>query len=462
MLKVLIADDENYVIKSLITTIPWAQFEMEVAGTANDAAEAFKLVSRLSIDIVITDIQMPGFNGLELCRQLHELSPNIQIIIISGYADFAYAQKALQYGVLGYCLKPIETSDITAFLKKARLHHQKQYDLKHDDLLDSIQEGNISMVESLLKDYHLPVGRFYIGASIGTANLCQILKHCTSVRFGKDKYYYLSADPIEEDLLSKALGQRAGCGIGLLTRPSASGLIRTDMEAVKIMAYQFFIKGQSYTCNTASSSDAKTLASINKFLVQKDTGLLLRLIGELRTEPDVNIKTALKMYNFIYTHIMIPAGEQENTDNYIYNFDQLVSEFQSFQSMLQSLEALLSPGCPNMFANTESANHNFLKIMKYINKNYSSDISLKSIADNFYLNPSYVSQLFKKETGTTYSKYLVQLRIEKAKELLQNSGLSISEISEATGFNDYFYFLKTFKKMVGVSPGKYIPFHTFR
>ena len=84
-------------------------------------------------------------------------------------------------------------------------------------------------------------------------------------------------------------------------------------------------------------------------------------------------------------------------------------------------------------------------------------MSLKKIAEQFHLNPSYISQLIRSETGLTYTQYLTELRITKAKELLRTSSLTLAEISEAVGFNDYFYFIKKFKKEVGVTPGKYSP-----
>ncbi len=96
-----------------------------------------------------------------------------------------------------------------------------------------------------------------------------------------------------------------------------------------------------------------------------------------------------------------------------------------------------------------------MKIIKYLNENYEKDVSLKKLSGLFHLNSSYVSFLIKNETGLTYSQYLTELRIGKAKELLTTTDLSLAEISEAVGFNDYFYFIKKFKKVVGVTPGHF-------
>ena len=81
---------------------------------------------------------------------------------------------------------------------------------------------------------------------------------------------------------------------------------------------------------------------------------------------------------------------------------------------------------------------------------------LKRVSEELHLNASYISQLIKNETGLNYTQYITELRIEKAKELLTNTKLSLAEISEAVGFNDYFYFIKKFKREVGVTPGKFL------
>lgn len=85
--------------------------------------EALCLGRRKKADIIITDIRMPGLNGLELCEKLHEANPNIQIILISGYADFSYAQRAIQLGVLGYCLKPVDIQYLQKLLRQARTEY---------------------------------------------------------------------------------------------------------------------------------------------------------------------------------------------------------------------------------------------------------------------------------------------------------------------------------------------------
>ncbi|WP_313134672.1 helix-turn-helix transcriptional regulator [Anaerocolumna sp.] len=100
-------------------------------------------------------------------------------------------------------------------------------------------------------------------------------------------------------------------------------------------------------------------------------------------------------------------------------------------------------------------NIHYWNIIEYINENYNKDISLKTIASYSHLNPGYISQLFKKESGINFNKYLTDLRINKAKELLQERNLTIEEIATKIGYHDYFYFLKIFKKNVNKTPSEY-------
>ena len=118
MLKVVIADDEARIL-SLIRLLPdWDALGIEVAGTAGNGLEALALIERERPDILITDIRMPGCQGLELIERARRTVPDIEIIIISGYAHFEYAQTAIKLGVGDYLLKPIKKDELTATLSK--------------------------------------------------------------------------------------------------------------------------------------------------------------------------------------------------------------------------------------------------------------------------------------------------------------------------------------------------------
>jgi two-component system response regulator YesN len=108
----LIVDDEYLVAGSLSTMEEWTHRNIRVVGTASNGVEALEWIKREQIDIVITDIQMPDMDGLELLQNIYALKPDIAVIIISGYEQFDYAQVAIKYRAKGYVLKPIDTDEL--------------------------------------------------------------------------------------------------------------------------------------------------------------------------------------------------------------------------------------------------------------------------------------------------------------------------------------------------------------
>ena len=93
--------------------------------------------------------------------------------------------------------------------------------------------------------------------------------------------------------------------------------------------------------------------------------------------------------------------------------------------------------------------------MDYIEKNKTEEISLSVLAEEFHLNPQYISQLFKTEIGVGFLAYLTNIRMEQAKKLLLTTNLSIAEVSEQSGYADYRVFTKVFKKSEGITPSQY-------
>lgn len=120
MIRVVIADDEPKVCQLICSLVDWEALDMEVAGIAHNGIDALKMAQTLSPDLMISDIRMPGYDGLELLAKVKALRAEIEFIIISGYGHFEYAQNALKYGVRDYLLKPIKKAELTQTLTKMR------------------------------------------------------------------------------------------------------------------------------------------------------------------------------------------------------------------------------------------------------------------------------------------------------------------------------------------------------
>ncbi len=161
-MNVLIVDDDRFVRQGLKKLLPWADMDCTIVGEASDGAEGWQLTQKLQPDLVITDIRMPGEDGLELARKISESMSGIRIIMLSAYADFAYAQSAMKYHVSHYLLKPLTEEnlhqlsgyirDIAAELRQ----EQDYYELRYLDGSDrqriarALESGNVQTISEFL------------------------------------------------------------------------------------------------------------------------------------------------------------------------------------------------------------------------------------------------------------------------------------------------------------------------
>lgn len=130
MLKMIIADDEEKVCKLIEKLINWKELEIELVGTANNGVEVLEMIERLDPDIVITDIRMPGLDGLEVIERVTKQERQVKFVVVSGYKYFEYAYNALKFGVEDYLLKPIQKSELNQILGKicvAKTEKEKMY-----------------------------------------------------------------------------------------------------------------------------------------------------------------------------------------------------------------------------------------------------------------------------------------------------------------------------------------------
>ena len=130
MYHVLIVDDEKYIRRSIINRIDWEKCGGEVIGEAADGEEAYEMIGLYQPEVVITDIRMPGMDGLKLAEIVSREYPHIKLVLISAYNDFEYARKAIQYGVKEYLLKPVmeeEMEEVLIRLEKERKQSEKNY-----------------------------------------------------------------------------------------------------------------------------------------------------------------------------------------------------------------------------------------------------------------------------------------------------------------------------------------------
>ena len=159
MHKVLLVDDEYMITEGLKVLIPFEKWNMEVVATANDAEEALDYVKNHPVDLVITDVNMPGMNGLEMIAQMKESLPKLAFIILSGYQEFEYVKKALNLQVADYLVKPVNKVELAAILEKlSQQFDQSSHHQMEAIFQDGLSEGDLTRL--LEKE-----GTIWLGAS---------------------------------------------------------------------------------------------------------------------------------------------------------------------------------------------------------------------------------------------------------------------------------------------------------
>lgn len=146
MYSVVIADDEVWVIKNLMRIVKWESFNMEITATATDGIEALNIVTERRPDILMTDLRMPGIDGLSLIEQYKKINPNAVCVMLSGYNEFQYVQKALRIGTFDYLLKPLDPNAIEEMLLRIATNLQEQ-----SEPIFSNKEMNTEVTETVNK-----------------------------------------------------------------------------------------------------------------------------------------------------------------------------------------------------------------------------------------------------------------------------------------------------------------------
>ena len=147
MIKVVVADDEVKVCQLICNLVDWSTFDMEIVAVAHNGEEALEMVRQHEPDLLVTDIRMPGCDGLEMIARAKQLREDLDFVIISGYRHFEYAQSAIKYGVSDYLLKPIQKEELCSTLEKMRRRYQMRTEqLSNEERLRMRLQSDIPVV----------------------------------------------------------------------------------------------------------------------------------------------------------------------------------------------------------------------------------------------------------------------------------------------------------------------------
>lgn len=155
MLKILIVDDEVKICNLIEELISRSGYDCEIVGIVNESISALEFINMHEVDLLFTDIRMPGYTGLELIQNIRKVKEDIYIIIISGYGQFDYAQQAIQYGVDDYLLKPIRKNELYKAVEKIIAKKEKQVEIlnEHRNMVESIERVREENKENIFVKY---------------------------------------------------------------------------------------------------------------------------------------------------------------------------------------------------------------------------------------------------------------------------------------------------------------------
>ena len=524
MLKVVIADDEARVCSLIQMLIDWDALGLELCGTASNGLEALDLVKTRHPDILITDIRMPGCHGLELIERAKQESPQLEIVIISGYAHFEYAQSAIRHGVGDYLLKPINKQELMSTLAKLagrcrtraqlgseveqlrRSSREDQQQL-HARLLQDLLSGTAGSLtaERLREEYRLraqpglwrvallsmdyPVGKPG-GASVQmieekSAKLlhAELDGLCwaslSSFHDGQGALLLGFAQEREKEVrrsLRLVLGhleaQRAMLGgaefsIGL-SRPvqSPADLPRAVAEA-RLLLMERLTEGTGRLLETLpppSPLQRSRLLADYRQTACAPLGQLTqeglqaageRLEREALGVPHVRGAELLSLVQEA-AQSFLSHPEAADREAQLAAFAAECAHIGSAAQLFAALRAMTARQLDALLEQQRAVETRPIRQARaYVQQHYSEPITLESVCEAAGFSASYFSALFKRETGENFVKYLTRVRIDRAKELLQHTNLSVADICSRVGYNDLKHFTQTFKKETSLSPAQY-------
>lgn len=456
MIKVLLVDDEQYIREGLRQLVDWEEYGYEIIGEAGNGVDAIAILEESQVDVVFVDIRMPKMTGLELIEYVQEkLHRNIQFVILTGYADFEYARMAIRMHVKNYMLKPIQKEELSDILHKLNKEHQ---------IMQVKEQEIVSYLQAILKEFcgHgvpimeteeeisgaalLLIPEMYQKNNQTEAEFLDALQRRMSHHFSQTFQVYAgSQENSLEDIRKSFRSVRVSrCLYGL--SEDKNKVFYEDAAGRK-------------TSFEISESDIDTLLSaVRENDREKIEAAAQKVFAGIRNS-EMNLEMiSASIYHILY-RLMEMVKEFDDETNQQEIFEYIGNESFHHLVMMGRPEEITDffADYAGYFAQVRSQeNRNILdKIDAYVKEHYMEKISLRSLGEMFYINNVYLGQLYKKRYHIVFRDYLNQLRLEKAKELLEDTDTRIYRIAEETGFGKADYFINKFVQVYGITPNQY-------
>lgn len=468
MYSVVLADDERWILESLKAAIDWRGYGFEIVGQAYNGPEALQLILEKSPDAAFIDIRMPGMSGLEVIRRLHEAGLHTKCVIASGYAEFEYAKQALQFGVTEYCLKPFGEEELSHAIVRLRDQIEQAKQALSNDLFVFLQEYEapseaevIHLLQRIGLAWDKEQGMFLLAVrSAGGNQPFSEARRWLSLRIGKEKMIYLLPGSERTRVISDIRAYAAQAqGIGISQTFTRAEQIRERVDEAVIASYHRFFSENSIMQEgikqRSAELDPDVLQAILLGMERRDRRLIrhgLDAAVSCFRKGRYDMRHAFRLYNLLMS--LQYRTDPDSTERYAIGYDELLIRYSNVYDMIDQIRLSMDMQRDEGFGERDGEEL-LPQIEQYILKHYQEPLSIQEISKRFFLHPNYISQLFKKKLGVNFTKYVTDLRMKHACHLIRTTTLTIGEIAERTGYSDYFYFARTFKKHMGITPTEY-------
>ncbi|NMO97219.1 response regulator transcription factor [Paenibacillus lemnae] len=512
MIEVLIVDDEPKLREGLKSIVPWSEIGYHIADTAANGMEALEKHKQIHPGLMVVDIRMPGMDGIQLIEAIRETDPDVHLLILSGYADFDYAKRAISQGVDGYLLKPVDEEELENYLYQIR---DKILQEQTSDAIQMTSSGgererfiqklvsagtaDASGLEragqlNLLWDQYQVILLYIHGIegteAEGDAALKQMLYEkyeqngegivfSTRSCLGILQPVPVSGEPSRKELLTHLQEAVQQCGLTAVFAIGAPVRALKELPAAyrsarELISARFFYEDQLllYPDSVRFGSEHTGYSDL-AYSSGAVTDQLYYAIdaGQMETLSALVNAAAETMMQEQYTEEKMKGAFVELLTAVYGKLTRHRAELQSRTSEKEYSDHIAAVyRQPNVYALCrhsisflemlagqdvrDSRGQEMKKILDLIDRNYNENLKLESLAAVFNYNSAYLGKMFKNTTGEYFNTYLDKVRMEKAKELLKQ-GMKVYHVAEQVGYSNVDYFHSKFKKYVGTSPSNY-------
>ena len=477
MITVLIADDEKLIRAGIKKILTDGLAEEINFLEAKNGSEAYELCQNSHPDVMITDIRMPGMDGVKLMRQVSALKPKPAIIVLSGYDDFTYAKAAIENGAIAYILKPVDAEELLHSIEKALGEVKNDAQKKNEEKLRSfIREGHLS--EDIASDaaQFAKNGMYCVSMCSPLCNRydADFLTGISHYVLEQKKEYMmiLVAEDSLERIASHPSLTDSVMGISLRSN-NISELRHIRQEASIALLQSFFAPDrhgvfrfpEEHTVPDFTEIDTnydKVIANLDLINEEEVRKAVKKFLDFESLEEENHAECLYYAYNKIINGLFKRYPKFNPADTYLYlkglmieNLIQAATlkEWKTYvlDYVLYLLELLRNQqGRPAYITNA----------ITYIHQHFKEDITMATVANYVSMNYTWFSEKFKEQMGVNFNDYLKRYRMEQAKHLLEKGTYKVYEVAEKTGFKDVKHFMKSFREMNGMSAGEWAKLHS--